>query len=453
MPDSQIPFYYQQLQKQQQDRQKLVETMAMQAMQSPKMSMVGWTPVGGGTPLDAVARIVQAYMAGKERKQLGQDAQALSEQYQADMQKALNSYLTTREGSTPADGVGPSMPGDPRRAAIEAVASQFPGLREIGMADLKGLGSSEIPIDKLFQYADPASIPAMMQQGVSAFRPKVQLQGMTPGQVSVDQGGRVVTPQMPEGQSGVGSGVGLGPSGQPVGPGWETVNIGGDLYQVSPSGMKKLDNAPRTTTNVSTTIVNPAETEFSKVVGRDAGGQVKILRENAANAQKTLSTLQKLDNLNTQGTFTGSTANIANFATNLAKTIGMPVSKEVSRLGANSEAYVSTLNSQIASYLTQGGGVGRSLTDADREAIASQFPTLVNTPEGRKRIVDMLGSAARRDIAIAEEAQSRIGTTFPDLGNVLTAVPVNTPEPAAAPATGGTISLEDYLKGARVRGN
>lgn len=448
----QLPFDYDVEQAALKRRQAMIDSMTAQVMKPTQGQMIGNRYVGPGIA-DAVSRVLSAYFLSNHQDKLDESQRDVQGRYNTGLQEALGKYEQTRLGAPAKMGpsmaptvdndpanpkqveVSPAIPGDPRKAAIEAIVSSYGPLRDIGLNDLKEAAKQGITLKDLLPHADPASIPAMLSQGQAGFKPKAELKAFQPGEVVLDAGGRVFTPQGAAGQ------------GPAAGPGWGTTSIGGDLYQQSATGLKKLDNAPKITVSPNVQVINKGEESFMKQFGEQTAKQLNAIQEGKANAQRMLTVADRLESLNKAGTFTGPGANVATSIGQFANAVGLPVDQK--KLN-NSQEYTAVLGKQVAQVLTAGSGVGRSMTDADREAFMSQFPTLVNTPEGRQRIIGMLRDGARQDIQYADTVYKNLQQAYPDAARLFSVVPSTQGYPSAQPAAsttpGKVVSLDEYLK-------
>lgn len=447
----QLPFDYDVEQAALKRRQAMIDSMTGQIMKPTQGQMIGNRYVGPGIA-DAVSKVLSAYFLSNHQDKLDESQRDLQGRYNTGLQEALGKYEQTRLGTPAKMGpsmaptvdndpanpkqveVSPAIPGDPRKAAIEAIVSSYGPMRDIGLNDLKESAKQAVTLKDLLPHADPASIPAMLTQGQAGFKPKAELKAFQPGEVVLDAGGRVFTPQ----------GAPIGTNG---GPGWGTTTINGDLYQQSATGLKKLDNAPKITVTPNVQVINKGEESFMKQFGEQTAKQLNGIQEGKANAQRMLTVADRLESLNKAGTFSGPTANAATSVAQFANALGIPVDQ---RKLNNSQEYAAVLGKQVAQVLTTGSGVGRSMTDADREAFMSQFPTLVNSPEGRQRIIGMLRDGARQDIQYADQVHKNLQSAYPEAARLFGIVPSTqgfpNAQPAASTAPGKVMSLDEYLK-------
>jgi hypothetical protein len=335
-----------------------------------------------------------------------------------------------------ADGYGPQQEISPQEAAqkrraaiIEAMGANHPEIRELGKSlwseQVKNANVGKLTAKDVFNHATPGAQEVLAgQSGIEGFKALPQK--------PLEVNGVLLKPDSYE----VIKAVGTAP---------EQIKFNGDLYEKNPTTgqWKKLDNAPKVNVNATTNVVNKGETEFSKELGKDTAGQVKAAREQMMAAQKLIPNLDKLEQLNKSGVLSGPTAEPTMFLGELAKNAGIPFDPK--KL-TNSEEYKSTLGKQIAQYLTAGNGVGRSLTDADRKALESQFPEMVRTPEGRSRIITLLRTTAHSDIQQGQAVEAAIAEQFPELKRLRNVAPANSaPYPQnTSPTPSGTPIIRNW---------
>ena len=188
-----------------------------------------------------------------------------------------------------------------------------------------------------------------------------------------------------------------------------------------------VDKAPKITATAnssSSSIVPKGETEFSKALGKDVAEEYKQARQTAQQAYKAKSFVGQMEKLEQSGIFTGPTANIATTLGAVGQTLGIPV--DTAKL-ANSQAFQQQFAAQVANVLTMGGGIGRSMTDADRKAFEQSLPTMLMSPQGRARVYQMINGQADQDISRAKSFQENLNSNpvYKDSAGMLTLNPVD----------------------------
>jgi hypothetical protein len=373
-------------------KQKIADAMLSQSVSPLEIQQVG--PVASRvSPFSAAAKILQGYMAGKETEGIKKEKADLAERYSSDLSSGMQDFMRVSQGyeapESPSEGAPMvQVPPDKKRAILEAIASNHPVLQALGMKQLESLSKGE----------DLGEV----------------------GGVVYDKGNRQI--------------VTLG-GAQPT-----QKSINGDLYELNPSTgqWKKLDNAPRinNTTNVSVSPTIKGEGKFMEQLGSDTAAAVTIARQKKQQAQKTIELTNQLEGLGKAGTFSGPLANVGTVTASFANSLGIPV--DTNKM-ANSEAYKQTIMRQVADIITASGGIGKSFSDADREAFLKQFPELISSQQGRARIIANMRKTATMDIDYADTVQKKLETDFPEAARLFGVAPsngnfpVNPATPAAKP--------------------
>ena len=413
-------------------RQKIADAMQQGSLAPMTTEMVSGIAIPR-SPWEAAGKLAQNVAATMTQRDIKEKRKELGDRYGQEISEGMQKLnLGMQGGKTAVVGeTGPELQdvqADPRAALAEALSSRNPVVRERAMKMQDDLAKRAAEDRKIaLEAASPQSRLAMLQQGgdIKGLKTKVEK--------DYDAEGNLI--QM------------------------EQVRIGGDLYEKNPQtgSLRKLDNAPKITTNIKVDSRQAAENEFSKVLGRETAARVNQTFEAAAAAQTIHATANKLEEMETRGVYSGPAANVVTTLGAFAETLGIPVDKE--KIG-RSEQYNSVLAGQIAKYLTAGAGVGRSLTDADRQALEKQFPALILSPDGRKKIIGLMRQEADRDIAAAKALQTRLEESYPELGRITSMTPVRNPipmgtgvnnqgtspvpPPAASGAASKRVKLGDY---------
>jgi hypothetical protein len=153
----------------------------------------------------------------------------------------------------------------------------------------------------------------------------------------------------------------------------------------------------RTTSKVSASASSQQESEFSKDLGKADADRVKNAMATRENAIGTLTSLNRLNELNQQDLISGTFASGRVGATNLISTLGLASGKDIDRLSA-SENYQKTAGDVILATL--GGKLGAGFSNEDRKFIQSLVPQLENSPQARKQLVEFM---VKKNNSIVEE--------------------------------------------------
>lgn len=362
------------------ERRKVMEALANGGARVPDTGMVQ----AGASPLGDLVQMLTMRKANQEKQAIDQQQTELQAQQQAEKSASIQSIMNSMMGGQQA--MGPTadpntaftqqqIPADPRAAIAEGLSSQFPESKAIGSMGLK----------------------AMLDE---QFKPQTAQELKTVGGIVFDPTTRSI--------------VRLG-GGDPAG--WATrTNSLGNMEKQNPSTgeWEVMDKAPKI--NISNTVQGAAagETELAKSIGRGGGELAMEVFKQLPVAKSTIALADNLERLN-QNVPEGPMAPSVVWMGQFAKSIGMPEISGVS----DAEQMKGLISREISKYLTAGSGVGRSMTDADREAILSQWPSLSNTREGRAKIIQLLRGNAANVLQQAEQTAKIIETQIPGMGSVL----------------------------------
>lgn len=408
-------------------RRQVAQLLAQQSMQPLQGQMVSGHYVPP-SKLQGLAQLVSGLAGGKLEKELDAKEADLSKKRMEALTKGLADYSDLRFGTPdqpmgpPTEageyGVQPGKKADPRRAAIQAVASQMPELRQLGMMDLQGLGKQEAetwgttPVKlangKLGVVSNRGNFRELTGAQAAKSRKTVE------GRLVDEETGDVVRDYRPQFRDEV---------------------IAGDLYQRDVTGTNKLDkkdNAPRISTHVKVSGPQQGESEFLKKLGQGRAEQFITAEKEAAQAYSTKNAVSQMQELDKAGVFSGPTAGLATSLGAFAESLNLPVDK--SKL-ANSEAFQQQFALQIGKYLAD-SSVGRTLTDKDRELLEKTMPSLLTSPQGRQYVYNMLGRAAETSIKRHANLQGQLTQAYPEGKGMLMVNPVDQAPPGVpAPVT------------------
>ena len=386
-------------------RQKLLEAMQARAM-NPQITGSKGYAIG-----QLLANLGTSYIlkkgGEKEKEKVMENEAARS----ASLSQNLGAYMDMRQGragdTMDAEQVQNLMQNDvapqlnepiqanPREAVIRAMASQHPELQAIGKMDLAAQLSAGKKVDYKDHSTQDGSIVRVYDSG------------------DVKQLGTFAKPV----EKWTESYMKQGADGRPI------------MVQRNLATGKEeaVDKAPRITATAnssSNSIVPKGETEFSKALGKDVAEEYKQARQTAQQAYKAKSFIGQMEKLEQSGIFTGPTANIATTLGAVGQTLGIPV--DTAKL-ANSQAFQQQFAAQVANVLTMGGGIGRSMTDADRKAFEQSLPTMLMSPQGRARVYQMINGQADQDISRAKSFQESLNSNpvYKDSAGMLTLNPVD----------------------------
>lgn len=430
-------------------KQQMIDLIMQQSL-SP-VQRQGGPGVAPTNPLEHVGKLLQQYVAQSRQKEQDTAQSALSTKYNEELSSGLSNFMKTRDGQSSmeesrvrqpnADGtlqqVPVNIPGDPKRAIMEALASKHPELRSMGkslMMQKPERDPNALSAKDVLPYATPDSIINHLQGG-APLAPKAEKRDIHA------VGNRLL--EVPK----VGGAIDVG------GQGFENpMKIGGDLYQRDPAtnAFKKLDNAPKTSVSVNAGS-KAGEIEYYK----DAARQVQDWGKQAAGATNTLNSLAELRNLDAKGIYSNIPSSGATFLSNLGQALGAPV--DAARM-ANTETFNSvTANLWVDKVQSSGGA--RGWTEAETKELKGLLPMAAKSPEARAAIYAITENVAKRQIDSFRTANDAFAKSVkindPEIfGKAVEKIyrpsEVNT-QPALSPATSGNspqnpMSYEEYIR-------
>lgn len=370
-------------------KQAIADAMQAGALQPLQLPSQPGVKLSG---VNVLAKLLEGYVGGKKAEAVNQERTALSQRYGDELRSGMEQFYKTSQGySEPSLALAPNadgspqtvtVPGDRKKAIFDALASNHPALRELAMTQLKEEGKNQLTPKDLLGIATPESVLANTANP-TAWKPKRELKAYSPGEVLLDSSGNYATPGNPSGKA----------------P-YDLQNIGGDLYQRSATGLKKLDNAPKVNVNASPVIMG--QKAGMEAWSKAAAGTVTDLAESARNSTKLLSQLNQMEALTRGGTAAGPLADASVFIAGLANQAGLKV--DPAKL-ANSQTFNSVATQAWAALMQQNGGA-RGLVKEESERLAQSLPSLVQTPQGRAQIIATLRQAAAQNISDAKQAST-----------------------------------------------
>lgn len=346
-----------------------------EAMQLKSMELGNPQTDGSGTWAGALAKALQAYSGVKGQQNAQQEERELADRSKQDLVSGLEQYTRQMQGTPDAPGGSvPNITGEApdgtfqtdgqltvpgekpnkRQAMIDAISSNHPVLRNLGMQGLAQMGKSDQELTQkdllsLSGYDPKSRIAAALRRDPSLLAPETKehvvgnqlVAGIPGGEYNVGFDGR-------ERFGDVGP-VARGPNGAPI--------LG---QRNNATGEVKFAPGGGTTVNVST------EKKASDAFGVGlAEARVKNLQasyENAQMAVKTLDSVREASKMLDAGIKSGASANVALGIAKWAQALGMDADPAV----ANTETFRASMAQQtLATVKALGAGTG--ISNADRE--------------------------------------------------------------------------------------
>lgn len=153
-------------------------------------------------------------------------------------------------------------------------------------------------------------------------------------------------------------------------------------------------------------LTNTGEGEWERTRAKDYGERVKGWEDAGVKSTQTLARLQRMEELVNNFT-TGAGAGTSITAGQLAQRLGVP-KVTVEALGidpntiAQGEAIRSLTSQMLVGMLGSGGFPSQGFSNADRDMLERALPSLQNSPQGNKLIIEIMRAGAKRDLEIGQ---------------------------------------------------
>lgn len=436
MPGQMFPNYDYDIEQQNLARRQQIA----EAMQQGALAPMGPTEVVSGmavrrSPLEGIAKILQAYMASKSMGKVREDQVALGNRYREDLKTGMSQFM---EGMNAQPGqptaiedesgghTGPAMtPVDvqaaKRSAILNAIASNHPVLQQLGMSQMNQLGKDRLTMKDVFDKADPTTQQRLAQQSGIEFTPARQK--------PLEVNGMLIDPT---------SLKVLKAEGEPP----KHIQLNGDYYEINPTTgqYKKLDNAPKLSINGPLATANAGQKKGMETIFSKASDHVAKLGETAAASTELKQSLAELRNLESQGINSGVVAPAQTWVQNFAQSVGIPLSPEQTAKLGSSEGFNSVATQLWQNVISKSGG-NRGVTKEEAAELKNITPQLANSPQARVRMMAILERAADRSIAQHKTAHTALMRAIqaddatqipPELFSAFAPEPT-TPQPATQP--------------------
>lgn len=444
-------------------RQKLLQSLLERSQQPLEGQVAGGmvVPIGNAS---VMAKLLESKFANNQSGRLQEEERMLNQQQAEDTKRQMEQFYETSQGRDilPIGNIpGSRVPGNQRKAILDAMASNNPAIARMGQEEMAAERAGRLTPKDFAGMSTPTSV---LESGgnVAGFVPRRTLTDTTPGSVQIDEAGNIATP----GPLGGGAGsrnripdadfpgpLGGGAERLPSGEGFSIERIGGDLYQRTATGLKKLDNAQ----NINTTVNNATPYEpgkkFNEAVELAQAGQFSeaiATRNQMINASKAIKDARQLVD---QEIFNGIAGNLAMNANRLDAALFGGDTEKVAR----TETFKADMGTVILPAMKQLGG-----NDSNEELVRMEkwmAGDITLTPEAIKatldRFVEDLDRQASEIDIVANEVRQATGLptlNLPRYGGQ--AVP-GSPAPATAAPPAGTapgdspdnpIDLEEFLR-------
>lgn len=399
-------------------RQNVANMMRLQSLRP--IQNTSNHPGAALSPFQAINQVAQAYASGKLQDRVGQDQMQLAQQVQGDTNMGLQQFHE-------------QFKQDPHRAVAEAMAHPSDQVRSYAEQMNKGLNTQK----DLAKMSTPESV-LQNPNDPSQYVGKKTLTSHQPGSVVSDESGNFVNP-------------GVQPGAGPV----ISRDENGALMQSTPTGIRKVDQAPRITNSVNVGKIHPGMKKLFEI----GAGRVDEMGKSAYAGTQTLQSLNELKQKADAGIFENVTSGPAAFMTNLAQALDAPLSKDQLDKLANTESFNAETIGLWNSIISSQEGGHKGVVKEEAELIMKSLPLARHSPQARQQIIDTLSRAAERNIksyeqsaqayveAVTTEDPSKLTDLFSQVYVPESARTIE--EPAKQESTqgqGNRISLEDFMK-------
>jgi len=400
--------------------QRLADVMRLHSLQP--IQNIGTSPLSQVSPFQALAQVLGAHVANKYDDKAKDAQSAMVQAMQAHTEQGLNQYMEDYKK-------------DPAMAMVNGLKSPSPVVRAFVMQAQKG----QVTPRDLAKHATDASVIAS-NGNPAGFAAKDNLKAIQPGSLLMDDQGQLRTPTTQPGAA----------------P--EIVNINGNLFHKTPTGLDPVLKAPQITNN----LTNAPQRAGLGSYFTNAAKQVDELGGKAHNSTQMLRTLNELSATDANGINSNLTAPVATFMGNLAQAVGVPMSQEGINKLANTESYKAASTDLWQRMVANVGG-NRGITEKESMLVMKALPLAEHSPEARKLIVDTLSRAASRQIndyhtandAFAKAVQSDDPTIFsntmkdvytPNVTDIKVPDNARINQQSNIPQPGKVMTADEYLK-------
>ena len=160
-------------------------------------------------------------------------------------------------------------------------------------------------------------------------------------------------------------------------------------------------------------------TEQSPELRKEQEGRGQALVEDFAGIQKSargaVQTKNVLQVMSALKTFSGAAAPFQQYMASLASSFGLSTEKLRGKTTAGD--LFSALSNEMV-LAASGGSLGAQISNADRDFIATRFPTLAQTEGGRRELMTYLNILADRQLAVGQLAEQYTSANGPGRGSM-----------------------------------
>lgn len=363
-------------------RQQMAEMLQQQALQPLESQVAPGGMVVPTSPVLGLTKMLQAYMGGKQLRDIEKQKGELSERSTAEAQDFLRSMapgaqqrmspdaaLAASLSTAPTEAqpitsqqrqeaiMGAGLSANPQMRMAAQLAAMKPE-RNMKIADLNPKDFTHESWKKASQADDPSLLEGLA--------PKLPTPTVRP--TTVMQNGKPVV---------IDANTGLLIGEAPPHPAGVTVNLdtkGNELSQKL--YLEKID----------------------KLSGA------------ATNAARIDATLAEMEAATKSGTFTGAMAPNATGAAQFMSSFGINVKPEVL---ANTRTFEAASNQLVLDFMAATSGGARGFTENETQMLRDAFPKIIDSPAARAQIAQLLRNRGKKDVQDYNNAVKTYKTTYP----------------------------------------
>lgn len=307
-------------------------------------------------------KLGSSFLGNKSMEQAAEEESKLANDYRTGLGDAVETYMKTREGTpeqlqqgqgplaNPDDlQITPAVKGDPRRAMVDAMTSQFKELRDVGRADFANMGKqgmSQKDWLSLAAHFDPASV---REAAVTGDMTKLR---------------RPVKDHTVNGQVVQTSETGVNPVGDfrdKFAPPETMQGVNGPMTVQKTQGTGEIKTLGGSGPSVVVNTGEQGEAVFSKEASKQLANNLQVSMEEARKAQQSLET------------FSNAKTQLANIKGGTGSETILAAKKVMQMLGVPNDPSITSME-QVKSALGQAVmdnaktlGTGNGFTDSDRK--------------------------------------------------------------------------------------
>jgi hypothetical protein len=391
-------------------RKKLLEAMQLQNANAP---IVGQNTLS--SVIQALAKFAGPGIASSKMGDLEKAGAENQNKYGAALQGQLGDFMNKYQGTPATTGASPetpnfmgpqapAMPGDPKAAIMQAMASRFPEMKGLGAAGMAGIMKENVP--EKFGAPIPGmwkGKPAMLAHGdKGTVRPVEDAapEAKPPTVIDKQAVDFVTDPSKPRV---------IGNYAQQFTDPYTTQGPSGPMLvkrNIATNEVEPVDKTPKTNLHVGGANIMMAGQKAGMEKWAETAVKVTSeLGEQARSSVDLVGKLNQLERLTNAGTFSGPSSGGAIWLGQLSNAAGIKFDQ--SKL-TNSQSFDAVAKEATQKLVSTYGG-NKGITASEAEQIARVTPQLATSPQARAQLSTILRNAAQRSVENYKTANTQLG--------------------------------------------